>query len=292
MGRLLIRQALRFALGLIGAVLLAAALGALAERGARDGAESYALAFAGKLLAFGKFDFGLSEMSGWSAFGQVAAALPYTIELAALGAVLAILVGVPLGLLLGTGPVRRAGAPLVQIIAAAPVFCAALALTWVAVRLFGLHPVPPEGALFGGGAAHATAVVLIPMLTVGAAGAAVMQLALQRAASEAQQQPWRAALRRMGLPAFEVERVYVAPQVFAHLFAHLGEVVLALISAAAVAEWVFGWPGAAVLFVKSLTFGDWNVAALILFVFAAIKFAADFIGALLCDALIGGEVRL
>jgi peptide/nickel transport system permease protein len=123
------------------------------------------------------------------------------------------------------------------------------------------------------------------------AGAGAVQLALHRAASQAQGQPWRVTLRMMGLSAGEIERVYVAPQVFAGLFTDLGDVVLALLSAAAVVEWTFGWQGAAELFVKSIALGDWNVVALILFVFAAIKFAAEFAGALAAAALtrVGGE---
>jgi ABC-type dipeptide/oligopeptide/nickel transport system permease component len=76
--------------------------------------------------------------------------------------------------------------------------------------------------------------------------------------------------------------------VFAGLLANLGDVALALLSAAAVAEWVFGWPGAGVLFVKSLAFGDWNVAAFVLFVFIAIKLGADMIGNIACETIIGG----
>jgi ABC-type dipeptide/oligopeptide/nickel transport system permease component len=79
----------------------------------------------------------------------------------------------------------------------------------------------------------------------------------------------------------------VAPEVAAGVLANLGEVTLALFSAAAVAEWVFGWPGAAVLFVKSLAFADWNVAAVILLIFAAIKFAADFAGSLAGHVILG-----
>jgi peptide/nickel transport system permease protein len=91
----------------------------------------------------------------------------------------------------------------------------------------------------------------------------------------------------MGLPAFEIDRLYVAPEVLAGLLVNLGEVTLALFSAAAVAEYVFGWPGAAVLFVKALAFADWNVAALILLIFAAVKFTADLVGSLASHAIIG-----
>jgi ABC-type dipeptide/oligopeptide/nickel transport system permease component len=105
-----------------------------------------------------------------------------------------------------------------------------------------------------------------------------VQMVLRRAASQAQEGPFRIGLRRLGLSAMEIESVYVAPQVFAGLLDALGEVTLALLSAAVVAEWVFKSPGIADLFVKSIALHDWNMAALILFAFAALTATADFIG--------------
>ncbi len=89
----------------------------------------------------------------------------------------------------------------------------------------------------------------------------------------------------MGLSALEINGVYLMPQVLTGLCRSLGDITLALFAAAAVAEWVFGWPGAAVLFLKSVALHDWNVAALVLLVFAAFKFAADFAGELGARAL-------
>ena len=102
MVRLLLKQALRFALGLVGAFLFAGALSALADGG------NYGLALLHHMKNMAQLDFGLSAVSGWSAFGDVAAALPYTVELILLGAVTAIVIGVSLGLLFGSDPVRRA----------------------------------------------------------------------------------------------------------------------------------------------------------------------------------------
>jgi peptide/nickel transport system permease protein len=96
----------------------------------------------------------------------------------------------------------------------------------------------------------------------------------------------------MGLTTLEIERIYVLPQILAGLAASLGEITLALFAAAAVAEWVFASPGAAVLFVKSVALGDWTLAALILFAFAAITLFADFVGRVGAHALANrGEPR-
>jgi peptide/nickel transport system permease protein len=119
---------------------------------------------------------------------------------------------------------------------------------------------------------------LAPVLTVGLAGTAAVRIALRRAAVELEDASFRTGLSRLGLPAFEVDRVYVLPQVLAGLLRSLGEVVLALLSAAVVAEWVFRCPGIADLFVKSVALRDWNMVALILFLFAAATMLADFGG--------------
>ncbi|HWA89562.1 MAG TPA: ABC transporter permease subunit [Rhizomicrobium sp.] len=279
MWRYALKESGRWALAVLGALLTAAAVSALSVPGAVAGAGAYAIAFGGRLLAFLALDFGASAISGDSVAQELAAHGPMTADLVGFGTVIAILLGVPLGLALGTGPFRRATAPLIQIVSAAPVFCAGLALAYAARHLFGWYQGVAESA-----PAHldvaALRAVLLPALTVGLAGTAAIQVALRRAASEAQDNPFRTGLRRLGLTALEIERVYVAPRVFAGLLSSLGEVMLALLSAAVVSEWVFQCRGIADLFVKSLALHDWNMAAAILLVFAAATSTAEFAGRL------------
>ncbi len=285
--RFALHEAGRFALGLLGAGLAAAAIAALSLAGATHGVRAFLSAVGAKLLAFAEFDFGVSAMSGQPVLEELARHLPPTLALVLAGAVMAFAFGIPLGLLFGAGPLRRASAPLIQLVAAAPLFCAGLALAYLAQHL--LHwPVSINGPiqLAAPFARHADLrIVALPALTIGAAGAAAVQLALRRAATAAASEPYRAGLRRLGLSVVEIERAYVAPQIFAGLCLGLGEVVLALLSAAAVAEWVFHYPGAADLFVKSVALRDWNLAALVLFLFAGTVFLADFAGRIATRAL-------
>jgi peptide/nickel transport system permease protein len=92
----------------------------------------------------------------------------------------------------------------------------------------------------------------------------------------------------MGLGFVEIETFYVLPQVVAGLLAGTREIALALFSAAVVAEWVFHRAGAADLFVKSVALADWNMAAILVFAFAAVTFAADFVGQVIAEALAPG----
>ena len=177
-----------------------------------------------------------------------------------------------------------------QILAAAPVFCAGLALAYGAFHL--LHwsvsvnaPVAAFAPIFSADS-RSLQLAAMPVLTVGLAGAAAAQLALRRAASQSAEEDYRSGLRRMGLSLFEIEWVYAVPQVIAGLLASLGEITQALLAATLVAEWVFHRPGAADLFVKSVALQDWNMTALILFVFAGLTFLVDFAGRVGAHALV------
>lgn len=286
MWRFGLRQALRLALGLAGAFLLAAAVAALPGHGAHAGVSTYLAAWVAHIEAFARFDFGMSQVTALPAAAELARRLPVTLELVAGATPIAVVLGIPLGVLLGTGRRLRAAAPLIQIVAAVPVFCASLGLIWLNAHVLVWHGALVRGTFWSllvhGDPAlwAALRTMALPVLTVGGAGAAAVQLALRRAAAGAMEAPYRRGLRLMGLSGFEVDRAYLAPQILAGFLASLGEIALALFSAAAVVEWVFDWPGAAVLFVKSIALYDWSVAALVLLVFAAIKLAADFAGAL------------
>ena len=280
--RFVLREAGRLGLSLFGAALLAAAISALALPHAGDGLFAFLAAWGRTLNGFAHLDFGHSSISGEAALAELGAHLPLTLGLVAEGFGVALIVGIPVGFLFGAGPARRAAAPLIQIVSAAPIFCAGLALAYLASNL--LHwPVPTDNGIGNGLAlwprsAAQLEALLLPVLTVGLAGAAAAQLALRRAGSAAASESWHVQLRRMGLSALEIEGVYGVPRIAAGLLSSLGEVMLALLSAAAVAEWVFNYAGAADLFVKSVALRDWAIVAPVLLSFAGLTLIADFIG--------------
>ncbi len=280
--RFVLREAGKTALGLAGAVLLAAALSALAEPRAGEGIWTFLIAWGRALDGFVRLDFGRSAISGIPVMAEIATRLPLTLGLVVEGLAVALVVGIPVGLLFGAGPARRAAAPLVQVFSAAPIFCAGLAIAFAAANL--LHWPVPRGTGVATGLdlipkdARGFEALMLPMLTVGLSGAAAAQLALRRAGAEGAHQPWRSYLRWMGLAAWEIETVYGVPEILAGLLENFGEVVLALFSAAAVAEWVFNYAGAADLFVKSVALHDWAVTAPILLAFASLAMLADLAG--------------
>lgn len=275
------RQAGRCALGLLGAAVLAAAISAIAAPRVH-GLAPFLEAICLRLWAFAQLDFGRSAISGLLAIDELGLRLPATLALVLAGGGVALIVGAPLGLLFGAGPIRRAAAPLMQIVTAAPVFCAGLALAYGAAHL--LHwpvsvnaPVAASAPIFSRDMQFLELAAL-PVLTVGLAGAAAVQVALRRVTAESAGEAFRVGLKHMGLSALEIEWVYAVPRVIAGLLASAGEIMLALLSAAVVAEWVFQRAGAADLFVKSVALQDWNMTAMILFIFAGFTFLADALG--------------
>jgi ABC-type dipeptide/oligopeptide/nickel transport system permease component len=284
MWRFGLRQAGRLALGLFGAFLLAALVSALSVP--NDGSVAgYLRDVLGRLSSMSQFDFGSSGISAAPAWTELAGRLPATLEILGLGAIFAAVVGAPVGILLSAGRALRAGAPLIQIVAAAPVFCAGLGLLWLSRNVLHWAGAPHEvsflGALVSGNLDAAAAelrAAALPALTVGAAGAASIQLALRRAVNLAAGEPYRRGLHAMGLSRFEIDRLYLVPQVLAGLLQSLGEIASSLVAATAVAEWVFNWPGAADLFLRSVALRDWTVAGLILLALAALTMVAECVG--------------
>jgi peptide/nickel transport system permease protein len=294
-----LRETARLAFGLIGAVLLAACLASLDSGGAWHSISGFLRSFTHHASALGHLNFGISATSGRPAIRELGERLPPTLIVLAGGLSIALAVGGALGILFGGGPAQRAAAPLIQFVAASPVFCAALVLNYLAVRFLRWPHETQTNFLTSPGMFHFDAAdpfaalqpLMLPALTVGAAGAAAVQLALRRGAASVATEPYRIGLRRLGLSALEIDRAFVVPQVLAALVMSFGELALALIAASAVAEWVFNVPGAAVLFVKSVALGDWTMAGLVLFLFAAIALAADFCGRVGARAINTGALQ-
>jgi ABC-type dipeptide/oligopeptide/nickel transport system permease subunit len=277
MQRYVASQAAHLVVGVLGAVLVAAAVAAVGDPQTHN-LPDFLAAFGSRLIAFAQFKLGASATSGAPVLDELAGHLPPTLALLGMGIGVALLVGVPAGLLSAFGAARRIGAPLVQVVTATPVFCAGLALAFAAVHLLG-WPVSINaaiGTMVTPG--EVLPITLLPALTVGLAGAAAVQLALRRSADQTSSNSFRNGLRRMGLGSFEIETRFVLPQVLTGLLTGAGEIMLALLSATVVAEWVFHRTGAADLFVKSVALADWNMAAILLLVFSTLTFAATFLG--------------
>jgi peptide/nickel transport system permease protein len=280
-------------IGSIAGALVLASLLAVLARPPHD-LWPFLVAVFDRTLAAAGGDFGRSGVTGDPAMANVLAVLPFSLELLVAGAFLAFLIGIPLGGFLSASRTLRAAAPLMQIITATPVFVAALGLIWIAVRVLHWSEAAPASTLSWstllrhGGLTSVLQTFALPALTVGVAGAASVQLSLRRAAATAWTARYRNGLRMMGLGTLDINLHYTLPEMLAALLRDLGDIMLALISATAVAEWVFHRDGVAVLFLKSAALGDWTVAAASLFVFAVFTLGTGFLGTVLA-ALVAPE---
>lgn len=273
------RQTGRLLLGLAGAFLLAAGVAALSERDGHSG--HYLVAFFARIDRVAHLDFGLSAITSVPVAAEIMRGLPVTFTLMGAGLIVALLIGIPVGLLFGTGRFFRPAAPLIQVITAVPVFCAALLALWVA-QIFGWtdfnHETFAAALSHGAGPVALLRVIAVPALIAGATAAGAIQLALHRAILGAMQEPFYDNMRYMGLSGFEIDRAYLASYLMIGFLKSLGEIALALFAADAVVEWVFGWPGAINLFVHSVALRDWNVAAVVLLAISGVVIVADFVG--------------
>lgn len=272
------RQTGRFLLGLAGAFLLAAGVAALSRPDSRT---HYLSAFFAHIGQVAHLDFGVSAITAAPALSEIARGLPITFALMGAGLIVALVLGVSVGLLFGAGRFFRPVAPVIQVITAVPVFCAAMLAVWIA-NFFGWSDFSHDkfAAVLSHGADPIALlrVIAIPALVAGATAAGAIQLSLHRAILGAMREPFYENMRRMGLSGFEIDRAYLMPYLLAGFFRSFGEIALSLFAADAVVEWVFGWPGAINLFVHAVALRDWNIVAIVLLVIASVVIAVDFVG--------------
>ena len=289
-------RAAMLAASIAGAALLAAAIAALGQPGALASAADFLGAMLAKAPDVFLFDVGQSSISGLTARIETGPAFLASLELLLFAAPIALIVGVPLGATLADPATRPFIAPIVQVAGSLPVFCAALLIGIFFAQLWPLSLGGEVPSLFTAIAAHDTNMLFAALraitpagVTVGLAGAGAVALALRNALENAGSEPYRDGLRRLGMSDGEILCVYVARQALALTLADLADIILAIFAAAAVAEWIFAWPGAGAAFIHAVALEDWAVAAVILFVIAVIRAGADFAGPVAAHALLAEE---
>jgi peptide/nickel transport system permease protein len=267
--------------GLNGAVIVSILIGALAQP--QD--QGYLGALYRQVADVPAFDFGTSSISGDPALEMVLEALINTAQAVLPAFVLANLIGIALGALLSWRRTDIFVLPIFHAARAVPLFCAAL----FALTLFA------PAAETGEGADAATAPKLgiyidAPIVWVVAlALAGAIALALQSSARVALRESYTDNVSRFGLPRGEVIRAYALRHIFALALTKGGDIVLAASGAVVVAEWVFRWPGAGALFVRSVALQDWHVVALLVLILAGARFTAEFLGASAAKTLMGAK---
>jgi peptide/nickel transport system permease protein len=265
--------------GLNGAAIASLLIGALAQP--QD--QGYLGALLHQISNVPAFDFGTSSISGMSALETVVAALLRSAEMVFPAAAIALLVGAILGTALSWRRINFLVVPLFHAVGSVPIFCAAL----LATTLFAAAPgvtVSADAAPDLGNYIDAPLVWIVALSIAGALG-----LAVQLAAGVALREPYADNMARFGLSRPEVIRAYALRHILALTLTRAGDLLLALCTAVVVAEWVFRWPGAGSLFVRSVALQDWHVVALLVLILAAARFTAEFLGGTAARTIMGAE---
>lgn len=247
------------------------------------------------LLHAVKGDLGRSFVYNVPAIQLILQRLPATMELALAATVIAILVGIPLGLVAGLKP----NSWIARSIMAGSIVGFSLPTFWVGLVLIMVFSVelgwlPPNGrgatvSLFGIPVSFLTLDGL-RHLAMPAANLALLKLSLlvrltRAGAREAILQDYVKFARAKGLPLRRVIGVHVLKNIMIPIVTVIGLELGSVIAFAIVTESIFAWPGTGKLLIDSINQLDRPVIVayllVIVTIFIAINFAVDLLYSLL-----------
>lgn len=195
-------------------------------------------------------DLGTSQISGKPAVTVVLERLPATLQLVAISTMLMVGIGVPLGTLAGMNPGGRLDTAIMAgstVGFALPNFVLGIGLILVFSVMFRLLPSGGTGSV-----RH----LILPALTVGLAKATIFTRFVRSAVLDAMKLPCVTSATARGLPPGQVFFRHILPNCMIPLVTMLPLLVGAMISAGAVVETVFAWPGIGRLVIDSVSQRD------------------------------------
>ncbi|MDM0044281.1 ABC transporter permease [Variovorax dokdonensis] len=221
-------------------------------------------------------DFGRSFLTGQPAMSLILERMPATLELACVAMLMALLVGVPLGMYAGLRP----QAPASRAIMTGSVLGFSLPNFWVALMLImifavqlGWLPASGRGDTGGIGLSLMTADgwshILLPALTIALAKGALLVRVTRAATREALPQDYIKFARAKGLAWGRILRVHLLKNILIPIVTISGLEFGQVVAFAVVTESIFAWPGMGKLLIDSIVTLDRPVvvAYLILIVF-------------------------
>lgn len=198
----------------------------------------------------GRFDLGTSAAYRRPVAELVGERALNTAGLAGVALLIALAIGLPLGVLTGAKPgglINATVAPLSVALVSCPPIVGALALTLFAVRTGWLSIAP--GA------------VAVPALALGLPFAAMLERLQSRAIAEALAAPNLAATAARGVPRARLIWVHAARQSLQPVLGIFGIVLGALFGGSLAVEYISGWPGLGRLMYDALTSRDLYLVA-------------------------------
>lgn len=208
-------------------------------------------------------DFGVSFRTGGPAWDLVAERISATLVLALAALGLALLIGIPAGVVAATWR----GTVIDRALMAGAIFGYAMPNFFLGILLILLFTMQ-LGWLPSGGF-NSPAALIMPALTLGLAAAGAYARFTRSALLEVMGAPWMRTARAKGLPWRRRMLVHALRATLVPLVTLLGFTLGAMIGGAVVTETVFAWPGLGRLLVVSVAERDLAVVQLIVLLAAA-----------------------
>jgi len=240
-------------------------------------------------------DFGTSFVTKAPAIALILERLPATLELAFVAMMIAIALGIPLGLLAGLKPESWAG----RAIMAGSILGFSLPSFWVGLMLImlfsvqlGWLPTTGRGAtvdVFGVPVSFLTADglrhLILPAINLALFKLSLLIRLTRAGAREAMLQDYVRFARAKGVPESAVVRVHVLRNILIPVITVTGLELGSLIAFAVVTETIFAWPGMGKLLIDSINVLDRPVIVayllIVVFLFILINLLVDLLYAAL-----------
>jgi peptide/nickel transport system permease protein len=210
-----------------------------------------------------QLDFGRSIRSGRPVTDEITARLPATVELALLATLLAIAVGVPLGVISATRP-NSAVDHTATVVAftglAMPVFWQGLIMILLFALVLGWFP--PSGRLGG------WEYYVLPTITLGTSAIAAITRMTRATMLETLSQDYVRTARSKGVRQRSITYRHALRNAMIPIVTVIGLQFGALLSGAVITETIFSWPGIGRLAIDAIRSKDFPVVQGVVMVFA------------------------
>lgn len=212
-----------------------------------------------------RLDFGRSIRSGRPVTDEITARLPATVELAILATLLAVAIGVPLGIVSANRP--NSVVDHVSTVAAfgglaMPVFWQGLMM--ILIFSLWLGWLPPSGRLGG------WAYYVLPTVTLGTSAIAAITRMTRATMLETLSQDYVRTARSKGVPHRSILYRHALRNAMIPIVTVIGLQFGGLLSGAVITETIFSWPGIGRLAVDAIRSKDFPVVQGVVMVFALI----------------------
>lgn len=221
------------------------------------------------------FDFGESISTGNPVSLEIAARLPYTVQLGLYGFVLAMLIALPLGIWMAVrsenGKGQRGNVvfnAVTGFFASIPDFLIAIAL--VIVFAVGLRLLPAAGGT-------GLRAFVLPVITIAVGLIAVLSRLMKSETTRVLREDYVRVARANNLPPRVVLLGHVLPNVLTATLTYSGMMLASLMGGAIITETIFGWPGIGSLMVRAITVYDYALLEGVVLVVATFSLVATFV---------------